>query len=808
MNKENHVDFDTASIYEAINVNQAIISFTPQGITKTANENFLSAVGYTLDEIVDKHHSMFCTQQTKDSAEYKLMWNDLANGKQQVGEFLRVNKSGEELWLFASYTPIETNGAITEVIKFAQIITEQKMKSLESNSKLRSVENAQGVIEFSTDGKILTANQNFLDVVGYELPEIMGKHHRTFVDEQTKTSMEYQEFWNDLSKGISKNGDFARINSDGEIFYIHGSYMPIMDDAGRVFKVVKYCSNITSKILEEKENNAIAEAISASNCMFEITHDSRFLNANPQFEKTFGFKTDALKTMDLNDMMNQDEVKSKDYQELWRKIRLGETKQYEFRLKTSSKDEVWLSATFTPIMGLNGSLLKVLVLAQDITLQKLERIEAESKIKAIERSQASIEFDTKGYILNANENFLGLMGYSIDQIKGEHHRIFATKEYASSSEYVQFWERLARGEYQSGEYQRVTKSGRDVFIQATYNPMFDTDGKVIKIIKYAQDITENKVRSSEFESKVQAIDLGLASIEFDLDGTILKANRNFLAAMGYTEREIIGNHHSMFCSADYIQSEAYRTFWLDLSEGKFMSDRFHRKGKFERDVFIQASYNPVRDMNGKVVKVVKFAYDVTQEVKMENAIKEQAKVLSEINGIFKENTSDTLMSTNSALDKNDGISDRAQQLSDTTAKLKDSVSKMLNCTSKIEDMLRNISDISSRTNILAFNASVEATKAGEHGAGFSVVASEVRKLAERSEEAATKISTYITEVDDEAKKSSELTAEAIKFSEFINETSDDVKRSIASCLDTAKVQNEQTNKIHDVVDEISNVMKK
>jgi methyl-accepting chemotaxis protein len=231
-------------------------------------------------------------------------------------------------------------------------------------------------------------------------------------------------------------------------------------------------------------------------------------------------------------------------------------------------------------------------------------------VDAISRSQAVIEFDLTGNILDANENFCKAVGYSLDEIRGKHHRIFCEPAYAASEEYRAFWSDLGAGKFDSREYKRITKSGREIWIQASYNPLF-RNGRPYKVVKIATDITTIKMAASEDASKLLAIGRSQAVIEFTPQGEIITANENFCAGLGYDLSEIKGRHHRMFCDAAYAASDEYADFWKKLAGGEFIADEFVRYGKGGREIWIQAAYNPIRDMNGKVVKVVKFATDVT-----------------------------------------------------------------------------------------------------------------------------------------------------------------------------------------------------
>ena len=232
-------------------------------------------------------------------------------------------------------------------------------------------------------------------------------------------------------------------------------------------------------------------------------------------------------------------------------------------------------------------------------------------LDAIGRSLAIIEFDPTGKILSANENFCKALGYQASEIIGQHHSLFVEPEYARSPEYREFWAKLGRGEFDAREYKRIGKGGRKVWIQASYSPVIDSGGKVLKVVKVASDITQTKLRNAEFETKLNAISLVQAVIEFTPAGEVITADELFLSVLGYKLEEVKGQHHRMFVEPAYLQSRDYQAFWEKLNRGEHIVNSFKRLGKNGKEVWIQASYNPIFDLNGKVLKVIEFATDIS-----------------------------------------------------------------------------------------------------------------------------------------------------------------------------------------------------
>ena len=245
------------------------------------------------------------------------------------------------------------------------------------------------------------------------------------------------------------------------------------------------------------------------------------------------------------------------------------------------------------------------------SIRVLSQAGPQATLDALGRSLAIIEFSPSGTVLSANGNFCDAMGYGLPEIKGQHHSMFVDPQYARGAEYKEFWAKLGRGEFDAKEYKRIAKGGREIWIQASYNPVKNAKGVVLKVIKVATVTTAEKLRNAEFEGKLQAISLAQAVIEFTPTGEVLNANDNFLNLLGYRLDEVKGQHHRLFVEPAYAQSPDYQAFWRKLNDGEHISASFKRIGKNGKQVWIQASYNPILDLNKKVMKVVKFATDIT-----------------------------------------------------------------------------------------------------------------------------------------------------------------------------------------------------
>jgi methyl-accepting chemotaxis protein len=249
----------------------------------------------------------------------------------------------------------------------------------------------------------------------------------------------------------------------------------------------------------------------------------------------------------------------------------------------------------------------------------VELADLRSKVAAIERSMATIEFEPDGTILVANDNFLKVVGYRLEEIQGKHHGMFVDPEYRKSQEYKRFWQNLAAGRTGAGEMRRIGKGGRDVYMQASYNPVTDERGNVIKVVKIASDVTAQKIQDVDLRGQREAISRIQAIVEYELNGQLLKANERFLTVMGYRPEEVEGKSDSMFMENASGSPLEFKTFWNDLAAGKSKAGRFKRIAKDGRDVFLEASYNPIFDAEGRPFKVVAFGTDITEAVRREEA---------------------------------------------------------------------------------------------------------------------------------------------------------------------------------------------
>lgn len=539
-----------------------------------------------------------------------------------------------------------------------QTANEEMAKILEKTELLSKVADKtdNSVIITDNEGKIEYVNPGFTKLTGYLLDEIKGKKPGEFLqgpDTDKKTVARIREKLNNKQPFYE---EILNYDKKGNSYWISLSINPVFNTENEVTGYVSVQANITETKLKSLDFTSQLEAINKSYIAIEFDTKGYIIDANKNFTDAMGFTLDEIKGKHHSIFVLDEEKNSEGYKKLWEKLGRGEFVTDEFKRKKANGEIVWLRGSYNGVIDIVGKPYKVVKYAMDITktkileqenhknllnitqketelqqtIEEMRSIQEEmsekdlllkSKNLAINNTLAQIEFTPEGHILNANSLFLKIMNYSLEEIQLEHHKIFVQKSEANSPEYLLFWKNLSEGKSQSGEFKRINKNGKSIWLRATYTPIIDEDGKVEKILKLAFDITKEKNLAKDFENQLEAISKSNAIVEFDTKGNILTANENFLTMMGYDKSELINLHHSTFVTQDDKNSDEYKQFWNKLAKGEFISGEFKRITKTKNLIHIKGSYNPILDENGAPYKIVKYAVQIgNSAIKLEKLI--------------------------------------------------------------------------------------------------------------------------------------------------------------------------------------------
>ncbi|MBR1210964.1 PAS domain-containing methyl-accepting chemotaxis protein [Bradyrhizobium sp. JYMT SZCCT0180] len=484
---------------------------------------------------------------------------------------------------------------------------------------------------------------------------------------------------------------------------------------------------------------AQANAISRSQAVIEFDLDGTIVEANENFLQALGYSLAEIKGKHHSIFVPTAERDSASYREFWTKLNRGQFQSAQYKRVRKDGNAIWIQASYNPVLDDKGKPTRVIKFATDITVERRRAMEDAGKIAAIGRAQAMIEFNLDGTIITANDNFLKVMGYTLDEIRGNHHGMFVEPGFRASAAYLESWAKLNRGEFLAGEYKRFGKGGKEVWILASYNPILDETGAPFKVVKFASDVTEQKLLAADTRGQIDAIKKSQAVIEFQMDGTIIRANQNFLDAMGYSCAEIEGRHHSMFLATTDRASASYAQFWQDLNRGEYQAGEYKRLARGGRDIWIEASYNPILDLNGKPFKVVKYATDVTVKAVARMKAEEARGLIESVAAGSEEMTASIREISETMVKSKDVVVSAVGHVESADAQ----ATRLSAAAESMGSIIELINGITGQINLLALNATIESARAGEAGRGFAVVASEVKSLANQAKQATDKIRTEI-----------------------------------------------------------------
>lgn len=784
-----------------LSVDQAcIVSETDlKGYITYVNDKHCEVSQYSREELVGSNQNIVRHPDMPKEV-FREMWATIGKGNIFRGKVKNRRKDGTPYYVDGIFTPVMgDDGKPVKYIGVRFDITETTLENQRMKGIVDAIDASYAFIEFDVNGNVLSANDNFLKTMGYALGDIVGKHHKTFVDQLYANSSDYVKFWDELKQGKVQTGEFKRVNSTGKEVWLQAVYSPVKDEMGRILKVVKIATDVSMQVQMREEAKQAAEelkaqeeeirqqmeemsatqeemartsaemkgvinAIDASYAYIEFDTQGNIMSGNDNFLKAMSYSGEEIKGKHHRIFVDRAYSNSSEYEKFWKELRDGNVQSGQFKRIDKNGNDVYLQAVYSPVLDSSGKVLKVIKIASNITEEKeaaaqMQR-EIDARMASVDTACIVSETDLKGYITYVNDKHCEVSQYSREELIGSNQNIVRHPDMPKDV-FKEMWATIGKGKIFKGLVKNRRKDGTPYYVDGVFTPVLGKDGKPVKYIGIRYDITQQTYEKLAAEGIVNAIDTSFAFIEFDTKGNIIRANNNFLKTLEYSLEDIKGKHHRLFVDREYANSNEYARFWEDLEAGRVQAGQFKRVARSGKEIWIQAVYSPIKDDMGRIVKVVKIATDITSQ--KEAAIATE-KAANEVNRVV------------SAL----AAGDLTQRYAiDSTGELKVMGDALNSATGNLNSLLGNISQIA---NLVASSAEELLTKGEQMKNTTQEVASATQQMAEGAQQQAQQTDESSKLIEGVLKSANEMGKKA----ETINVAAERGQRSATEGLTTIR----------------------